>query len=163
MAGCACALVAVCWSRLPRTTFVSETGWCLMPAPIRKLPEGSLLPLWNAVFCFDCELISSHSGGECPACQGRSIVSLARILGGSLVAHRMQKSQESAGRLFDIAITVELPQMHGKDLSTVLERISNVIAPQLARDQGTLHVQVSPTREKVNSQALLTFPDRDAA
>ena len=134
-----------------------------MPAPITKLPEASVLPLWNAVFCFDCEVISNSSGGECPACKGRSIVALARILGASLVAHRIQKSQESGDRLFDITITAELKQMHAKDLSTVLERITNVIAPQLARDKGALHVHVSPTTDKFSSQRLLSFPEKDAA
>ena len=134
-----------------------------MLVPITKLPEASLLPLWNAVFCFDCEVISSNSTGECPACQGRSIVSLAQILGGSLVAHRTEKSQKSGDRSFDTTITIDLSQMHAKDLSTVLERITNVIAPQLARDRGTFHVLVSPTTDKLNSQTLLTFPERDAA
>lgn len=134
-----------------------------MSAPIMKLPEASVLPLWNAVFCFDCEVISNRSGGECPACKGRSIVGLARILGASLIAHRIPKSQESGDRLFDITITAELLQMHAKDLSTVLERITNVIAPQLARDKGTLHVHVSPTTDRFSSQSLLSFPERDAA
>jgi len=134
-----------------------------MPVPITKLPEASLLPLWNAVFCFDCEVLSSNSGGECPACKGRSIVSLAQILGGSLVAHRVEKSQNSGDRLFDITITIDLSEMHAKDLSTVVERITNVIAPQLTRDRGTFHVHVSPTTDKLNSQTLLTFPERDAA
>jgi len=133
-----------------------------MPVPITKVPEASTLPLWNAVFCFDCEAISSNSGDECPSCKGRSIVSLARILGGSLVAHRIQKSQES-GDTFDVTITVDLLQMYAKDLSTVLERITNVIARQLARDKGTCHVHVSPTTDRVSSQSVLTFPERDAA
>lgn len=91
------------------------------------------------------------------------MVSLARILGGSLVAHRIQKPQASEGGTFDIAITVELLQIYGKDLSTVVERMTNVIAPHLARDRGTLHVHVRPTTDRLNSQTLLTFPERDAA
>lgn len=134
-----------------------------MPTPITKLPNASSLPLWNAVFCFDCEMISNNSGGECPACKGRSVVSLARILGGSLVAHRLEKSQESGARLFDTTITIELFQMYAKDLNTVLERITNVIAPQLARDRGTFHAQVSPTADRLNSQTLFTFSEKDAA
>jgi hypothetical protein len=132
-----------------------------MLAPITKRPEASLLPVWNSVFCCDCELISNSSGEECPACKGRSLVSLARVLGGSLAAHRAQKSRES--ELFDVTITVELPEMYAKDLSTLVERLTNVIAPQLERDRGTFHVDVRPTTDKLNSQTLLTFPERDAA
>jgi hypothetical protein len=130
-----------------------------MLAPITKRSEANLLPLWNASFCCDCEVIS-NSSEECPACQGRSLVSLARILGGSLAAHRAQKSRAA---LFDVTITVELPQMYAKDLTTLVERLTNVIAPQLARDRGTFHVDVRPTTDKLNSQTLLTFPERDAA
>ena len=88
-------------------------------------------------------------------------MSLARVLGGSLAAHRAQKSRES--ELFDVTITVELPEMYAKDLSTLVERLTNVIAPQLERDRGTFHVDVRPTTDKLNSQTLLTFPERDAA
>jgi len=134
-----------------------------MPVSITKQSEAGPLPLWNAIFCFDCEMISRNSGDECPACKSRSIVSMARILGASLGAHRIQKSQDAGDRLFDITITVELSRMHAKDLSTALERISNVIAPQLARDKGTFHVHVNPTTDKLSSQSVLTFPERDAA
>lgn len=140
----------------------SENRLVYMPATAKQ-PEPSLLPLWNAVFCFDCELIASNSDGECPACKSRSIVSLARILGGSVIAHRVQDSQEPGGRLFDITMTVELLRMHAKNLSTVVERVANVIAPQLAQDRGTFHVHASPGAERLNSQTLLTFPERDAA
>jgi len=132
-----------------------------MLAPITKRPDASLLPVWNAVFCCDCEMISNSAGEECPACTSRSLVSLARILGGSLAAHGAKKSQDSA--LFDVTIAVELPQMYAKDLSTLVERLTNVIAPQLAQDRGTLHVDVRPTTDKLNSQAVLTFLERDAA
>jgi hypothetical protein len=53
--------------------------------------------------------------------------------------------------------------MYAKDLSTLVERLTNVIAPQLAHDRGTFHVDVRPTTDKLNSQAVLTFPERDAA
>jgi hypothetical protein len=106
-------------------------------------------------------MISNSAGEECPACTSRSLVSLARILGGSLAAHGAKKSQDSA--LFDVTIAVELPQMYAKDLSTLVERLTNVIAPQLAQDRGTLHVDVRPTTDKLNSQAVLTFLERDAA
>jgi len=40
-----------------------------------------VLPLLNAVFCLDCEVISSSRGDQCAACKSRSLVSLARMLG----------------------------------------------------------------------------------
>lgn len=124
---------------------------------------AGILPLWNAVFCLDCEAISNSQGDECPACKSKSLVSLARMLGGSLFAHRAQKGQEQESELFDITITVELQQMYGKDITATLERMTTVIAPKLARDRATFHISVKPAADTVKSQGSLSFPEREAA
>jgi hypothetical protein len=134
-----------------------------MPSSRSNQPEASFLPLLNAVFCLDCEVISNSQGEECPVCKGRSLVNLARMLGGSLFAHRAQQSHEHEGALFDITITVELQEMDAEDLTTMLERISTVIAPQLARDRATFHINVKPTSDRRNLQGSLCFPEREAA
>jgi hypothetical protein len=41
------------------------------------------LPLLDAVLCADCEIISNSRGDHCEVCGSRSLLSLARILGGS--------------------------------------------------------------------------------
>jgi hypothetical protein len=127
-----------------------------------RLDKGGL-PLWNAVFCLDCEVISNSQGDECPVCNGRSLVSLARILGGSLFAHRGHESQECGSGLFDVAITVELQQMYAKDLTTMLERMTSVIGPKLAGDQATFSIDVKPSADRPKLQDSLRFPERDAA
>jgi len=103
-----------------------------MFAVTRNLLDAGALPLFNAVFCLDCEVISSSRSDECPVCKGRSLVSLDRMLGGSLLAYRAQQERERG--LFDITITLELQQMHAKDLSTTIERLTGVIGPNLARE-----------------------------
>jgi len=125
--------------------------------------DAGVLPLWNAVFCLDCEVISSSQGDECPACKSRSLVSLARMLGGSLLAHRAQHSQEWDSGLFDITIAVELQQMCAKDLSTTVERLSSVIGPKLAGDRASFHINVRPAVDKLDVQPSLCFSERDAA
>jgi len=127
-----------------------------------RLDAGGL-PLWNAVFCLDCEVISNSRSDECPVCNGRSLVSLARILGGSLFAHREHQVQECEHAIFDITITVELQQMDAKDLTTTLERLSSVIGPKLAREQAMFHIDVKPSPDRLKSQGLLGLPERDAA
>src|SRR6201984_2808520 len=122
--------------------------------------DAGVLPLLNAVFCLDCEVISSSRGDECAACKSRSLVSLARILGGSWLAHRAQQEWESG--LFDITITIELQQMHAKDLSTTVERLTSVIGPKLARDRASLHLNVKPAADKLDIQPSLCFVERDA-
>ena len=123
-----------------------------------------VLPLWNAVFCLDCEVVSSSRGDECPACKSRSLVSLARMLGGSLLAYREQHSHECESGLFDITIAVDLQKMNARDLSTIVERLTSVIGPQLARERASFHIQVKPAAvDKLNLQPLLCFLEQDAA
>src|SRR6266852_398177 len=142
---------------------ISEQRLVYMFAGTRNHLDAGVLPLWNAVFCLDCEVISSSRGGECAACKSRSLVSLARMLGGSLLAHRAQHFQEWEGGLFDITISVELQEMHAKDLSTTIERLTSVIGPKLARDRASFHVNVKPAVDKIDRQPPLCFPERDAA
>jgi hypothetical protein len=133
-----------------------------MFAGIRNQDAG-VVPLWNAVFCLDCEVISSSRGDECSACKSRSLVSLARMLESSLLAHRTQHLQECESGLFDITIGVELQQMRAKELSTTVERLTSVIGLKLARDRASFHINVKPTVDKLNLQPSLCFPERDAA
>ena len=134
-----------------------------MSALIQNRLDKGGLPLWNAIFCLDCEVISSSRGSECPVCNGRSVISLARILGGSLFGHREHSAQERESKLFDLTITVDLQQMAAKDLTATLERLTGVIAPKLARDQATFHVEVTPAAGRLKSQGSFRFPERDAA
>ncbi len=83
------------------------------------------------------------------------------MLGGSLLAHRAQQEWESG--LFDITITIELLQMHAKDLSTTVERLTSVIGPKLARDRASFHINVKPAVDRLDLQPLLCFPEQDAA
>jgi hypothetical protein len=83
------------------------------------------------------------------------------MLAGSLLAHRAQQEWESG--LFDITITIELQQMHAKDLSTTVERLTSVIGPKLARDRALFHINVKPAVDKLDLQPSLRFPERDAA
>jgi hypothetical protein len=119
--------------------------------------DANALPLLNAVFCLDCEMISDSRGDECPSCKGRSLVSLARMLGGSLFGHRAKQLRNYEGGLFDIRITIDLQQMHAKDVTATLERITNAIGRELARDEATFHINVKPTEEGVNGQGSLSF------
>jgi len=123
----------------------------------------NVLRLSNAVFCLDCEIVTYSRGDECPSCRGKSLVSLARMLGGSLVAHQAQQAQEGESDLFDVTITVELRQMHATDLSTTVEKLTSVIGTKLARDRATFHLSVQPTIDNFDLQGYLDFSERNAA
>jgi len=119
-----------------------------------------VLLLGNAVICLDCEAISNTPSGECPACKNRSVVSLARMLGGSFLAHNVQRSHEGESVLFEVNITVELRQMHAKDLTTTIERLTNVIGPTLARGRASFHVNVDTPQQPGVGEAFRAGPSR---
>src|ERR1700724_1246497 len=46
--------------------------------------DVDFVPLQSATFCIQCELISSNSRPYCLACGNTTLLSLSRVLGGSL-------------------------------------------------------------------------------
>ena len=107
-----------------------------------RQPQDALVPLNSAVFCLDCEVISTSRGDECTACHGHSLLSLGRILGGSL--REGQPQEKSEGGPFDITLTVSVQQMHAKDVNVTLEGLTSVIAPRLAEGRASFHINVQP-------------------
>ncbi len=56
-----------------------------MPAVAGHFSHNTnLVRLQNAVLCTNCELISEANNGHCVACDSEALLSLSRILGGSL-------------------------------------------------------------------------------
>jgi putative methionine-R-sulfoxide reductase with GAF domain len=72
------------------------------------------VPLQSATFCVQCELISSRNRTHCLACGNQSLLSLSRVLGGSLLqqqtAHRITDS-ELDSLVRDLLRTVPDPQI----------------------------------------------------
>jgi putative methionine-R-sulfoxide reductase with GAF domain len=62
-----------------------------------KLSDINFLSLRTAVFCIECELISENSTPFCLACGSQAVLSLSRVLGGSLkgqqTAHLIQDTE----------------------------------------------------------------------
>ena len=106
--------------------------------------EPDVVPLCYAVFCLDCEAISNTPRDECPSCKGHSLVSLARMLGGSILGQSPNRMGPCASLSFDITITVGLQQMHADDLNTALERLSAMVGPRLGRARASVHIDVEP-------------------
>ena len=93
----------------------------------RNEREAEVVPLSSAVFCLDCEVISQSRTDECPGCHSRSLLSLGRILGGSLHDR--------------------LAQLAPGALSEALELLDNGYAPRIPQDSA--HATYAPklTRE----------------
>jgi len=120
--------------------------------------EPDVVPLCYAVFCLDCESISNTPRDECPSCKSHSLVSLARMLGGSILDQPSNRLGQCASLSFDITITVGLQQMHAEDLNTALERLSNMVGPRLGRARASVHIDVEPKVDELLPQSETTKP-----
>lgn len=65
----------------------------------RPDPTLNTVALLNAVLCADCEVISDSSGDVCSVCGSRSLLSLGRVLGGSIGDERAVLLPEEEGNL----------------------------------------------------------------
>jgi putative methionine-R-sulfoxide reductase with GAF domain len=76
--------------------------------------DTNFVPLQSATFCIQCELITTNSRPFCLACGNTSLLSLSRVLGGSLrnqqTAHLITDS-ELDSLVRDLLRTVPDPQM----------------------------------------------------
>jgi putative methionine-R-sulfoxide reductase with GAF domain len=73
----------------------------------------NFVPLQSATFCVQCELICSNSRTYCVACGSQSLLSLSRVLGGSLLAQQtahLITDSELDSLVRDLLRTVPNPQ-----------------------------------------------------
>jgi hypothetical protein len=69
--------------------------------------ELNSVPLQEAVLCADCEIISNSVGESCEICGSRSLLSLGRVLGGSVEGERavlLQWDQHPAHKGFTVLV-----------------------------------------------------------
>lgn len=59
-----------------------------MNAVPKREPTLNTIQLLSAVLCADCEVISDSAGDACAVCGSRSLLSIARLLGGSVGGER---------------------------------------------------------------------------
>ena len=114
--------------------------------------EASFLSLQAAVFCAECELISENNTPRCLACGSQALLSLSRVLGGSL------KGQQTAHLIAD----AELDRLVRELLRTVpgsvaTYRIDNSLPANAPSVPSRHHVRsphpcspASSSRAKVN-------------
>jgi len=93
--------------------------------------DVNFVPLQTAAFCVQCELISSNSRPYCLACGSQTLLSLSRVLGGSLrheqTAHLITDSELNE-LVRDLLRTVPEPEF-------VSAADHHSLAPALSRNQ----------------------------
>jgi putative methionine-R-sulfoxide reductase with GAF domain len=91
--------------------------------------DVSFVPLQSATFCVQCELISTGSTPYCLACGNNSLLSLSRVLGGSLrhqqTAHLITDS-ELYSLVRDLLSTVPDPRILNKEALNVADHHARV-------------------------------------
>jgi GAF domain-containing protein len=89
--------------------------------------DVNFVPLQSATFCVQCELISSNSRPYCLACGSQTLLSLSRVLGGSLrheqTAHLITDC-ELNNLVRDLLRTVPDPQVTNADHHSFLPALS---------------------------------------
>ncbi len=121
-----------------------KAGW-LGPADV------SFVSLQSAVFCAECELISQNNTRYCLACGSQALLSLSRVLGGSL------RDQNTARLIAD----AELDKLVRELISTVPPRVSE---PE--HGAAPMHGRHPDQARALHSDAahhLLQQPDLDLA
>jgi putative methionine-R-sulfoxide reductase with GAF domain len=121
-----------------------------------KARDANFLGLQTAVFCVACELISENNTSHCLACGSQAVISLSRVLGGSL------RRQQTAHLIAD----AELDRLVHELLRTVPSSSSPAMDSHLpvsfaSLAPGRSHVrraqQPQPTVVSIDSAAA-TFP-----
>ncbi|MGA9507583.1 MAG: GAF domain-containing protein [Candidatus Sulfotelmatobacter sp.] len=84
----------------------------------------NFVPLHSATFCIQCELISTNSRTYCLACGNTSLLSLSRVLGGSLrhqqTAHLIT-DRELDNLVRDLLRTVPDPQIVNREVANIAD------------------------------------------
>lgn len=96
-----------------------------------RVPELNFVRLTTAVMCVECELISENNTPRCLACGSRALLSLPRVLGGSL------RQQPTARVIMD----AELNQLVRDLLGTVPPAIPEVIEEEPVPAEDSLWVE----------------------
>jgi len=100
------------------------------------------VPLLNAVFCVDCETISSSPHDACTICGSHSLINLCRIVGGVL---RGRNEKFAGGQAQTIKYNLELTaRVHGvpaTKLNFIIESMTRLAEGGGAAESLRLNVE----------------------
>ena len=103
----------------------------------------SAVPMLNAVFCADCETISNSPHDACTVCGSRSLISLYRMLGGTLRSQKPQSAEDHGKTAkYNVELTVKVHEVPANELNRAIESISRLA--EVCGDLESLHIDVEP-------------------
>jgi hypothetical protein len=103
--------------------------------------DVSTISLHNAVFCVDCESISNSPHDVCTICGSHSLVGLFRLLGGTLLSHKAQTSDDAAnGPRYNLDVTFTMQEIPAKELNHAIQVITRLA--DVGGELDRLHINV---------------------
>jgi hypothetical protein len=105
--------------------------------------EGGLstVPLLNAVFCADCETISNSPHDACTVCGSHSLISLFRMLGGTLRSQKPQSTEDRAKTAkYNLDLTATVHEIPAAELNHAIELITRLA--EAGGDVKCLHIDL---------------------
>jgi hypothetical protein len=104
--------------------------------------EGlSAVSLHHAVFCADCETISNSPHDACAVCGSHSLISLFRMLGGTLRSQKPQSTEDHAKTAkYNLELTAKVHEIPATELNHAIELITRLAEAGGAVE--SLHINV---------------------
>lgn len=103
-----------------------------MTAASKSEPVLNTIQLLNAVLCADCEVISDSPSDVCEVCGSRSLLSLGRVLGGSVGDERAVLVPTDQGEPRSI-----FPLLVNRYASTTLHPSRRRVRPERVEKSGS--------------------------
>ena len=110
----------------------------------------SHITLVNAVLCVDCEIVSNSPYQVCSACGSRSLVSLQRILGGSVRSNCAKVTANGKSIKYNLELTVKAYEVDAADLNRVIDSITHL--SEMDDKVECLHLNVESVFENAKAK-----------
>lgn len=96
-----------------------------MSAASARIFDLNTVPLENAVFCVNCEMISNSTHDVCTVCGSPSLVGLFRILGGTLRKRDSEPVEKLPTNVkYHVELSVDAHDISARDLNHAIELVT---------------------------------------
>ena len=109
--------------------------------------ELSTVPLQNAVFCVNCEIISNSRHDICTVCGSRSLIGLFRVLGGTLRPRKPGSLDETSPKKvrYNLELAVKAFEVAARDLNQAIESITHLT--NVGGELECLHISIESVED----------------
>jgi hypothetical protein len=123
-----------------------------MGAASARVLDLNTVPLENAVFCVNCEMISNSMHDVCTVCGSPSLVGLFRILGGTLRERNGEVEKPPTTVKYHVELSVDAHNISARDLNHTIDLVTH-----LSKAGGIvehMHINVESVFEEVRPPLL---------